>query len=97
MRISTETIAQWQNFLTERAEKAKASGQMPLPTDKGQSDEPIVLSAQVQLVLMLHELVQKMSEVDMERVNTVAEQLSRGDYNPDVRTVAESILNEMRG
>lgn len=97
MRISTETIAQLQNFLTERAEKAKASGQMPLPMEKGQSDEPIVLSAQVQLVLMLHELIQKINEVNMERVNNVAEQLSSGNYNPDPKAVAESILNELGG
>jgi anti-sigma28 factor (negative regulator of flagellin synthesis) len=40
-------------------------------------------------------MVQKMSEVDMERVTEVAKQLQSGDYSPDAKAVAEAILNEL--
>jgi flagellar biosynthesis anti-sigma factor FlgM len=38
-----------------------------------------------------------MSEVDMERVRQVQEQILQGTYNPDARAVAEAMLQELGG
>jgi flagellar biosynthesis anti-sigma factor FlgM len=96
MRISPETVAKLQALLTERLGKAEASGKAVAPTGElPRYEEPVVLSAELRLILLLHEMVQKMSDVDMERVAEVAKQLQSGDYSPDAKAVAEAILNEL--
>ncbi len=98
MRISPETMARLQALVTERLGKAEASGTVgPAPGSRSGADEPVLLSAELRLILLLHEMVQKMSDVDPQRVKAIAEQLQSGDYHPDVRAVAEAILNELGG
>lgn len=98
MRISPETVARLQALLTERLGKTEASGRTVVPTgDLSRFEEPVVLSAELRLILLLHEMVQKMDEVDVKRVTEVAKQLQSGDYSPDSKAVAEAILNELGG
>ncbi len=98
MRISPETVARLQALLTERLGKTEASGRTAIPTgDLSRSEEPVVLSAELKLILLLHEMVQKMEEVDEKRVMEVAKQLQSGNYSPDSKAVAGAILNELGG
>lgn len=98
MRISPETVAKLQALLTERMGKAEASGRTVAPTGRpDRSEEPVVLSAELRLIMLLHEMVQKMEEVDMEKVREVAQKLQSGNYNPDAKAVAEAILKELGG
>ncbi len=98
MRISPETVARLQALLTERLGKANASGNVgSLQGAPTPADEEVLLSAELRLILLLHEMVQRMDEVDPQRVKEVAEKLQSGTYHPDVRAVAESILNELGG
>ncbi|MCS7187785.1 MAG: flagellar biosynthesis anti-sigma factor FlgM [Armatimonadetes bacterium] len=98
MRISPETVAKLQALLTERLGKAEASGRTVAPTGElSRLEEPVVLSAELRLILLLHEMVQKMEEVDVQKVTEVAKKLQSGNYSPDSRAVAEAILNELGG
>ncbi|MGQ9462608.1 MAG: flagellar biosynthesis anti-sigma factor FlgM [Candidatus Fervidibacter sp.] len=98
MRISPETVAKLQALLTERMGKAEASGKTVAPTGRqAGSDDPVVLSAELRLIMLLHEMVQKMEEVDMGKVRGVAQKLQSGSYNPDAKAVAEAILRELGG
>lgn len=98
MRISPETVAKLQALLSERLRKAEASGRTVVPTgDTPRLDDPVVLSAELRLILLLHEMVQKVEEIDVRRVTEVAKQLRSGNYSPDSRAVAEAILNELGG
>lgn len=98
MRISPETIARLQVLLAERLSKTEASGKATASTGKLiRHEEPVVLSTELRLILLLHEMVQKMSDVDMGRVTEIARQLQSGNYSPDAKAIAEAILNELGG
>lgn len=98
MRISPGTVEKLQALLTERMGKAEASGKTVAPTGGlARSEEPVVLSAELRLIMLLHEMVQKMEEVDMGKVSEVAQKLQSGNYNPDAKAVAEAILKELGG
>lgn len=98
MRISPETVAKLQALLAERMGRAEASGRTVHPSGGlSRSEEPVILSAELRLILLLHEMVQKMEEVDMKKVAEVARKLQSGDYSPDAKAVAEAILNELGG
>ncbi|MCS7263609.1 MAG: flagellar biosynthesis anti-sigma factor FlgM [Armatimonadetes bacterium] len=98
MRISPETLARLQELLTKRLGQTEASGRTIAPTGaSSQIEESVILSAELKLILLLHEMVQKMSDVDFQRVAEVAKKLQSGDYSPDAKAVAEAILNELGG
>lgn len=100
MRISPETISKLQALLTERLDQTKASGRTTAPTrapSQSELEEPFMLSAELRLILLLHEMVQKMSDVDPKRIEEVAKQLQSGNYNPNAKAVAEAILKELGG
>ncbi len=100
MRISPETIARLQALLTERLKQMEASGKTTSlggASSQFELNEPVLLSAELKLILLLHEMVQKISDVDPQRVAEVAKKLQSGNYSPDARDVAEAILNELGG
>lgn len=100
MRISPETVAKLQALLTERLGQTEASGRATAPTGASpqfELEEPVILSAELRLILLLHEMVQKISDVDPQKVAEVARKLQSGNYSPDAKAVAEAILNELGG
>ncbi|MER3500567.1 MAG: hypothetical protein IMHGJWDQ_000502 [Candidatus Fervidibacter sp.] len=98
MRISPETMARLQALLTERLGQAEASGKAGALTGSlPRSEEPVLLSPELRLILLLHEMVQRISDEDPQRIAEVARKLQSGDYHPDAKAVAEAILNELGG
>jgi flagellar biosynthesis anti-sigma factor FlgM len=49
----------------------------------------------LRLILLLHEMVKKLPEVDYQRVAQIQQQLQQGTYNPDTKAVAEAVLREL--
>ena len=98
MRISPEVVARLQEILAARV--GQVSPSTPSADSSTSSDAeaaPVSLSAELRLILLLHQMVKQMSEVDMERVRQVQEQILQGTYNPVARAVAEAMLQELGG
>lgn len=98
MRISNEMLTRLYTFLTERLREGGGSvGAIPPTPQAPANRESLHLSLEMQLVVMLHQLVRQMPEVDSTKVAAIAEQIRSGAYQPDARSVAEALLGEGKG
>jgi negative regulator of flagellin synthesis FlgM len=95
MRISPETVARLQQLLSSHITPTQSSGASAPSAPSGGEETSVVLSPEVRLILLLHEMVKKLPEVDYQRVAQIQQQLQQGTYNPDTKAVAEAVLREL--
>jgi flagellar biosynthesis anti-sigma factor FlgM len=95
MRISPETVARLQQLLSSHITPTQPSGASAPSAPSGGEETSVVLSPELRLILLLHEMVKKLPEVDYQRVAQIQQQLQQGTYNPDTKAVAEAVLREL--
>ena len=99
MHISMEMVSKLRSLLAQHVGKAStaespAESSPPAPTTKSPSEDTVQLSDELQRALELLKRVQTMEVDEADRVREIAEQVRNGQYRPEARKVAESLLAE---